>query len=226
MIVEDPEPLLLIGGAPIPADLLGLVRPLTQNVAAADGGANFALAQGIDLVAVVGDMDSLSEAARARYAACLIEVAEQETTDFDKALRHLRAPVVVALGFTGGRLDHLMGAFNVLARHPDRACVLVGPEDVTCLCPREIALDLAEGAVLSLYPLVETRVESRGLEWPTDHLTFSPLGRIGTSNRVVGPVELRPSGPEVLLTLPHAGLPELVRRLAALPACARWPARA
>ncbi|EPX82782.1 hypothetical protein ruthe_03244 [Rubellimicrobium thermophilum DSM 16684] len=62
-------------------------------------------------------------------------------------------------------------------------------------------------------------VGSAGLRWPTGGLRFSPLCRIGTSNEALGPVQLRPDRPGMLLLLPRETLQGTVRALTAAP---RW----
>jgi len=193
---------------------------------AVDGGADAALAAGLRPEAVVGDLDSLSPQGRAALAPVLHEIAEQETTDFDKALRSVAAPVCVAVGFMGGRFDHTLAVCSVLAHHADRPCVVVGSESVMCLCPPELDLDLAPGTTVSLWPLAEVRCASEGLRWPTEGLVFDPLGRIGTSNAAEGPVRLAPSAPRLLLVLPKAEHDRLVRALAGPAPPGRWPAPA
>ncbi|TNC63553.1 thiamine pyrophosphokinase [Rubellimicrobium roseum] len=220
-IVHSDEPVTLIGGAGAPrADLMHALG-LAPVLVAADGGATTALALGLSPVAVIGDMDSLPPEAARAFADRLHRVAEQETTDFDKALTRIEAPAVLALGFAGGRLDHELAALHSLVLRADRPCLLLGPATLAFHAPPEIELPLEAGTVVSLFPLAPVRVGSRGLVWPTDHLLFGPLTRIGTSNAAAGPVALRPSGPGMLVILPRATLP---LALGALRVAPRWPA--
>ena len=230
-VVNADRPVLMVGGAGAEAaEVLSFLRaePALQGapVVAADGGAGLALAAGLTPDAVIGDFDSLTGADRARLdPATLHHVTEQETTDFDKALRMTRAPVVVGAGFLGGRIDHQLAALTVLARHPDRLCVLAGAEDVLCLCPPDLSLHLTAGDRLSLYPLAEVRGRSDGIDWPIDGLTLRPDDRSGTSNRVTsGPVRLRIETPGMLLILPRPALRPLLEALSR--SAAQWPARA
>jgi thiamine pyrophosphokinase len=227
-IVTAEGPVLLLGGGDpdgserILATVLGEHAMIDAPVVAADGGAALARAVGLVPRAVIGDFDSLSDVDRAALdPATLHHIPEQETTDFDKALGAIRAPVILGFGFVGGRLDHELAALSGLTRQPGRRCVLVGPEDVTCLCPPEIALDLAPGTRLSLYPLAEVRGTSDGLQWPIEGLTFRSDGRIGTSNRVTGPVRLSVEAPAMLLILPRLCLGPLLTALAN--SDAQWP---
>lgn len=205
MIVTADHGVTLIGGGDVaPADLT-LALTLAPLLVAADGGADFALVQGHMPQAVIGDFDSLSRRARvALPPAHLHQVAEQESTDFDKCLRNITAPFVLGLGFLGGRLDHELAAFSTLAHHPARVCILLGARDICFLAPAAITLGLEPGTRLSLYPLGDVQGESEGLRWPIAGIPFAPAGPIGTSNEVVHPeVRLRFDAPRMLIILPR-----------------------
>lgn len=215
------RPVTLVGGGAAAARDLRDALALAPDPVAADGGADLALAHGIVPLAVIGDMDSLSEAARERLKDRLHPVEEQDSTDFDKALARIDAPAILAVGFSGGRLDHELAALHSLVLRPDRPCLLLGPETLALQLPPALALALAPGTLVSLFPLAAVRCRSTGLRWPTDHLAFAPWARVGTSNESAGPVTLAPSAPGMLLILPRATLP---LALAAVLAAPRWPA--
>ena len=44
--------------------------------------------------------------------------------------------------------------------------MLVGPEDVVCLCPPDLTLDLGPGERVSLFPMAEAGGLSEGLGTP------------------------------------------------------------
>lgn len=219
VIVHAEEGVTLAGGAAFDGGDLRDSLALAPRLVAADGGADRLLALGALPEAVIGDMDSLSAAARARLTGRLHPVPEQETTDFDKALTRICAPLVIGLGFTGGRIDHELAAFHSLVLRADRPCLLLGRETLALHCPPRLDLALAPGTPVSLFPLGEVMVGSAGLRWPTGGLRFSPLCRIGTSNEALGPVQLRPDRPGMLLVLPRETLQGTVRALTAAP---RW----
>ena len=130
-IVQSEAGITLAGGGPFGRRDLALCLARAPVAVAADGGADRLLRLGTMPRAVIGDMDSISDAARARIPIANQHlVPEQSTTDFDKALRLVEAPVVLALGFAGARLDHGLAAMHTLVNHPDRRCILVGPKDV------------------------------------------------------------------------------------------------
>lgn len=224
VIVHSSDPVTLVGGADLRlTDLTNALR-FGPTLVAADGGADHLLRAGLQPQAVIGDMDSITDAASAAFAGVLHRVPEQQTTDFDKTLRHIAAPLVIALGVTGGRFDHELAALHVLLCHPDRLCLLLGPDSLTVVCPPELTLHLTPGTVVSLFPMGPVRCGSTGLRWPTDGLDFVPTSLIGTSNEATGPVTLTPDAPAMLLILPADTLAETVRALLTAPA--QWPARA
>ena len=171
---------------------------------AADGGADVALGFGLLPDAVIGDFDSISEAARRAIPANRQHpIPEQDTTDFDKCLRNIAAPFVVAVGFTGARIDHALAVFNTLVRHSHRRCVILGPQDVCFVCSPVLTLDLPPGTRLSLFPMGRVRGTSDGLRWPIAGLDFAPDARVGTSNEAVGgPVQLSFDAAAMLVILP------------------------
>ena len=141
-IVDSLQGVTLVGGGPVSAVALAKARALAPRIVGADSGADRLLRLGVTPEAVIGDMDSLSASARAQLADRLFPIAEQDTTDFDKALRLIAAPFVLGLGFAGARVDHGLAVLNTLARHPDRRCFIIGARDVIFLCPPELQLDL------------------------------------------------------------------------------------
>lgn len=218
-IVQSKTGVTLVGGGPVSAALLRQARAMAPRLVAADSGADRLIRLGQRPEAVIGDLDSISAAARRLLpAAALHHIAEQETTDFDKALRSVVAPFVLAIGFAGARMDHGLAVLNCLVRQGgDRPCLLLGPQDIVFAAPpRPVRLDLRRGDRLSLFPMAEVGGRSEGLEWPIDGIDFAPAGRIGTSNRVTrGPVLLDFARPGMLVILPRARLAAAMRGLGA-----------
>jgi thiamine pyrophosphokinase len=216
ILVNSTHGVTLVGGGEIYGALLAEAVAHAPRIVAADGGARNALAHGLQPEAVIGDFDSLDAETRARLdPAILHEIAEQETTDFDKCLRRIRAPFVIAAGFTGARLDHELAAFSALAAHPSRACLLLGREDVAFLAPPDLTLGLSPGTRVSLFPMSEARAESEGLRWPLKGLAFAPDGRIGTSNEALGAAQrIRILEGRMLVLLPRPCLRAAITALA------------
>ncbi len=207
-IVQSADGITLVGGGPVTKAELALALRHAPRIVAADGGADRVLAAGLMPEAVVGDFDSISAAARAAVPAARQHViAEQATTDFDKALRSVKARFVLALGFTGARVDHGLAVLNSLVRHADRCCLLIGSRDVVFHAPARLKIAMRAGDRLSLFPMRAVTGRSTGLEWPIDGIGFAPDGMIGTSNRVVaGRVAIEMDGAGMLVILPRARL--------------------
>ncbi|SLN19324.1 Thiamin pyrophosphokinase, catalytic domain [Roseovarius litorisediminis] len=216
MIVHELEPITLIGGAAVNKPILLRAQSLAPQVVAADGGADAALAHDVMPLAVIGDFDSLSDSARAKIPADrLHEIPEQESTDFDKCLRNIMAPLVIGVGFSGSRLDHQLAAYNTLVRHPQHRCILLGTEELVFLAPPSLKLDLPKGCEVSLFPFGAVEGVSDGLLWPIAGLNFAPDGRVGTSNHATGPIHLSVTAPKMLVILPQAMLELAVEALLA-----------
>ncbi|WP_236019254.1 thiamine diphosphokinase [Fuscibacter oryzae] len=213
-IVETTAGVILAGGAPFSAALLARAQGYADEIIAADGGADRLLRLGVTPRAVIGDLDSISAAARARLSDRLFPISEQVTTDFDKALRSVMAPYVLALGFQGARLDHGLAVLNTLVRYADRRVLVLGPRDVTFHAPGRLKLTLPIGTRLSLFPMAAVTGRSTGLRWPIDGLEFAPDGMIGTSNEVSeAVVRLEFDGPGMLVILPVRQLPAVLMSL-------------
>ncbi len=180
---------------------------LAPNLVAADGGANSCIAAGVEPCAVIGDLDSIADETRtALPQSRIIEYADQDITDFEKSLRLIDAPFVIATGFTEGRLDHTLAVLSVLARCVGPPALVLGSEDVSFAAPRQLAIDLPEGTRFSLFPMAPVTGESAGLRWPIDGLTLDPLGRLGTSNQASGRVRIDFDSPGCITLIPRVHL--------------------
>lgn len=224
-IYQSSGSVALVGGGQATASDIAEVLTITPKLLAVDGGLVTALAAGVTPWAVIGDMDSAPPDALARIPkARQHRVSEQQSTDFDKALRNVDAPVVVGLGFCGGRIDHQLAAFHTLLVHADRPCILLGGEELVLIAPPQLSLEMGAGDVVSLFPMVPVTGRSTGLEWPIDGLAFDPAQFVGTSNRAQGDVTLEMDGPGMLLIVSRRYLSALVAHF--VQGGARWPARA
>ena len=224
-IVHSSDPITLLGGGQASAQDVAEALTIAPKLVAVDGGLLAAQRAGRMPDAVIGDMDSAPPGALARVPdGRQHRISEQQSTDFDKALRHVQTPVVVGVGFCGGRIDHQLAAFHTLLVHADRPCVLLGQTEAIVLVPPAITLEMEAGEIVSLFPLRRVTGRSTGLEWPIDGLAFDPALFVGTSNRALGRVELSFEGPGMLLIVPRRHLTGLVEHF--VQGGARWPARA
>ncbi len=214
MVLSTSRPVLLVGGAPVDAGDLAALSGRYHRIVAADGGADQLAGHGLRPDAIIGDLDSLR--APAGWGDVPVHrIAEQDSTDFDKCLAYVDAPLFFAVGFSGGRLDHVLAAFSTVAQSGARV-VLLGDGDLCCRLNESIRLKLLPGTRVSLFPMGAAQgVSSTGLRWPVDGLDMAPAGRIGTSNEATGPVEIAMQGGPVLLILPRDCLNELLEEMEA-----------
>ena len=152
-------PVLLVGNGPTDVEAVALAHPHCRAVVAADGGLRAALAHGLHPEAVIGDMDSCPTGVRQMSDIKITEISAQDTTDFEKCLGTINAPLIIGLGFLGGRLDHELAALNALAQTPQNV-VLVGDTDLVFRLPAFTRLSLPIGTRISTFPMgkVEIRV--------------------------------------------------------------------
>ena len=221
-IIRFERPVTFVGGGDVSLATYTFCTGIGRDVIAVDGAARFVLDQGHVPAAVLGDFDSLDDSTRSELPSDVLHhVAEQDTTDFDKALRSIEAPLILAAGFLGKRVDHELAALNVLVRHAHKRCVLVGEVSSIAVVPSDLHLELPEKTDFSLFPMGEVYGVSEGLEWPIEGLQFAPDAQIGTSNRISGPVSLSMDGPRMLAIVPKERTAALIKGLRAAPL---WPA--
>lgn len=221
----------LLGGGQ--ATLVDLNRALLSApiLVGIDGGADRALGWGHPPALVVGDLDSLTATARETLdPARLCHTPDQDSTDFDKTLNVLPDALLLCLGVAGARLDHTLATLNTLARNPHRRIVVIAGDDIVFLAPPRLQVDLPVGSRLSLFPMAPVTAQSAGLKWPLDGLDLMPGGRIGTSNRVTGPVDLRVGAPGLVVLLQRQtegsgwrGETALQAALSVMAGESRWP---
>ncbi|MEO0911614.1 MAG: thiamine diphosphokinase [Pseudomonadota bacterium] len=204
-LVRASEAITLVGGGPVPADRIRAALQRAPVLVAADGGADRARALGHLPDAIIGDLDSLSNHEWWRKSGISVHrIPEQDSTDFEKCLRATEAPLILAVGFLGGRFDHALAVASALVAYRARPVLVLGEEDVIFHCPEVLALELPAGARVSFFPLGEIRgTESAGLRWSVEGLAMRPGGVIGTSNEAVGgPVRAAFDAPGILVILP------------------------
>ena len=213
IIVSHVRPICLVGGAQISDAAFSAAKGEADAFVAVDSGADFLLARDCVPAAVIGDLDSLSDAARHRFGDRLCHIPEQSTTDFEKALTRVAAPWVVALGFTGGRLDHLLEVLGAMVRHPEPPVILLDENDASFIAqPGETVLDLGQGTRISVMPVRTCRaVTLAGVVWPFADQAMSLDSFTSPSNAALGGRVMVTTTDPVLVTLPLAQLADALK---------------
>lgn len=195
MIVFE-GPLAIVGGGAVDPALLVDLAERGVALVGADGGGDAIGDAGLLPAAIIGDLDSLRDRAGWEARTRVIHLPEQVTTDFQKALYSTRAPVTLALGMTGKRLDHTLAALSAVLQYaPERQLLLVDEVDVALAVVGSIRFAAGARERVSIHPLLPIRfLHSTGLFYAMDGLTLEPGGLIGTSNEGTGgPVEIVPA---------------------------------
>ena len=197
--------LVFAAGEPPSRELAAALHERADLVVAADSGADRALALGITPDVVVGDLDSLSGAARARIPADrLLEDAIGDRTDLEKAVafaidRGATAIEIACAG--GGRADHALGNLSVLRTFRGRAQIaLIDDLFATRLVGDTERIDAAPGTVISLVALGACAgVTTSGLRWDLSDATLT-FGTLGIHNEVAkAPASIRVASGDLVL---------------------------
>ncbi|QQR37200.1 thiamine diphosphokinase [Devosia oryziradicis] len=178
----------IVGGGAVDPALLVELAGRGVALVGADGGADAIGEAGLVPAAIIGDLDSVGDRAAWERRTRVIHIPEQITTDFQKAIYSTQAPVTLALGMTGKRLDHTLAALSAVLQYaPTRKLLLVDEVDVALAVVGPIRFEAAMRERVSIHPLLPIRfLQSTGLYYPMDGLLLEPGGLIGTSNEGTG----------------------------------------
>lgn len=210
--ISYPKPVIVLGGGAFDVRLLSQLVEKGHPLIAADGAADTARAAGIEVSAIIGDFDSIADPDVFSNDVTKLHLREQETTDFEKCLYSVDAPLFICFGMLGKRFDHSLAAIHAISRFGvKKNIVLVDQTDISLGVAGNFSIDLPIGERFSVFPLRDVHFErSTGLLYPLDDLCLRIGARIGTSNQVSQvPVEIKVKQQStdepylVILPLPH-----------------------
>ncbi len=194
--------IIVIGGDPPPPEIID-VLPADRFVIAADSGYDHALALGITVDLLVGDLDSISvdglHHARTHGVQVEVHPANKDATDTELAITSATSRGFVEItGIFGGgdRLDHALAvlfAFAApnLAGH--RVTLWWGDTRIVVLHDGDDASPyVAPGEPFTLLPLhgAAGDVDIAGAVYPLDHAILDAGSSLGVSN-LAGPAPAR-----------------------------------
>ena len=187
---------IVAGGEPIDAAVVDRL-PSLRFVIAADSGLDELLRIGMAVDALVGDLDSASEASVAHAGKLGIPVhrfpADKDATDLELALAYAMDAgyeAAVLIGGKGGRLSHLLGNALVITGAPYAAMRIqwhIGAATISVVRPHHDArLAGSVGDLVSLLPTggTATGITTAGLRWPLDAATLAAGSTRGISNEM------------------------------------------
>jgi thiamine pyrophosphokinase len=179
-----------------------------RRVICCDGAADKLMRMGRDPEWVVGDMDSISGAARDCYRDRTVADTDQSRNDLTKAfklcLKHGWREIAV-VGAAGGREDHTLGNLSLLVDFA-RQLDIVMPTDSGVFLPLTdrgvIACEPGQQvSVFSFDP--ETAVTSQGLRYPLNGLKISRWWQAALNEALAGHFSLEFDGGPLLVFLAY-----------------------
>ncbi len=211
MPIEKEALVILKGDPPTPA-LFKRLQEAADLIVCADGAADYLKEFDVGPDLVIGDFDSISKKSiSATETTEYLEMADQEFTDGEKALRYCNNRGfnrVSVTGAFGGRLDHSLYNIELLKKMLDLGLT------VTCytntekvfLADESVRLNDKPGARISFTPIFGPvrGVTTQGLEWDLDKVDLE-FGRFSSiSNRITSsPAEIKFSKGELLIFVEH-----------------------
>ena len=177
-------PVVLVGGGEIAWEQLHLICDHSYPIIGVDSGANVLRLNDIIADAVIGDLDSITDLATFPQTIETIKISEQQTTDFEKALYTIDAPLFICFGFWGDRLDHCFSALHVLTKYRgQKRVLLIDQADLIFTSQKTLEMEIGIKSRFSIYPLKTTNfLTSSGFLYPLDGLTFEAGKLMSTSN--------------------------------------------
>lgn len=135
---------------------------------------------------VIGDMDSLSESMKKKYADIIVKVDEQEHNDQTKAFTWAMENIedlasIQILGATGDREDHTIGNVSLLMEYARRfdlegrdiTVEMISDHATIFAVTDTFEMDCGSGRRVSIFsPDNSLKIKSEGLEWPLDDVVF------------------------------------------------------
>ena len=195
MMDEKKYILLLLDGEEPSKEILDQFVKNASMVIATDGAAGYAHTHSIPLHSIIGDMDSLNKSVKKEYEKAgtrMIEESEQETNDFEKALRYILSESldsnVVILGIHGKRTDHMFANFSVMLRYTDAFDTVIAYDATHAhqFLTEETnwhSFDCPVGTIVSLTALPQAQgVTTSGLYYPLKNARMVFGEREGLSN--------------------------------------------
>lgn len=160
-------------------------------VIACDGAIGRLEKAGIIPDAIVGDLDSIAEDVRIRYADRIHIIPSQEINDLTKAVRfaHQQGETeVLILGATGLREDHTLGNISLLMSYSQMFKRIEMLSDYGLFTPltQSTRLQSRQGQQISLFSMApEGKITTEGLRWEIDGRELSEWWQ-GTLNEAIG----------------------------------------
>jgi len=164
-----------------------------EKLICADGGANSALKLNLVPDVIIGDFDSISQAALKEFKSVskFIRIKRQNDTDVEKCLKYAikkKYDEALLVGATGNRLDHTFCNLGIVNKFSSQIEIsLVAENSYLKSYTGKLKMQTVPGETISLYGIdKKTKITSIGLKYSLDK-TALPFGeKESTSNVATG----------------------------------------
>lgn len=155
-----------------------------------DGALDKLLLMGIQPEVVIGDCDSLSDDARAKFKDIIIEDKDEECNDLQKALKYCmkqQLGAVAVLGASGLRDDHQLANLSILNMYSERMdLIMVSNYGIFSFIDKDTTFASLPGQEVSVFSFDGQAVFCfEGLQYPVHNRRFTQLWE-GSLNKAVG----------------------------------------
>ncbi len=155
-------------------------------IIAADGAANRMLKEHRKINYIIGDLDSLDSKIDIPKNISLIKIADQDTNDFEKALRFCldkgHTKVLVA-GFHGGELEHSLNNWSVFTRFSEKLDLCIFDKGRYGFSVNSDSTIVSKvGETISLIPQCYCKLTSSNLKWELSSEVLAIGKREGARN--------------------------------------------
>ena len=149
-----------------------------KRIVCCDGAVDKLVRLGYEPDWVIGDLDSISESSRKRFADRLVAAPDQNRNDLTKAfklcLEHGWRDIAV-IGATGGREDHTLGNLSLLVDFARQlSIVLLSDTGVFLPMTDSCSIETEPGQQVSIFSFdPETSINSTGLKYPLNGIRLN-----------------------------------------------------
>ncbi|MGB9701675.1 MAG: thiamine diphosphokinase [Candidatus Kapaibacteriota bacterium] len=151
-----------------------LIQELSNKIPiiAADGAGTILLENNITPDFIVGDLDSFNSNnifSKSFPNNKLIYLPEQETNDFEKTLQFCyknSLSNILIMGIHGGEYEHSLNNWSVLSKYSKLMNLNILDKNRYGFCISEnFTLQTERNEIISLIPLGQTKISTKGLKW-------------------------------------------------------------
>lgn len=192
--IKEKKVALFLNGDIPPKSVINKYKIQKFYKIASDGGANYLAELGITPDIIIGDLDSVSRKTLSYFRkknVTILQIFEQETTDFEKSLMYIiqnGLDNVIIFGGISARPDHTINNFSVMRRyHPVLNLRMIDKELEIFFVNGKINFKAKKGDIVSFLGMpFAAGVTTKGLEFSLNEEELEFGVREGTLNRAKG----------------------------------------